>query len=100
MKMKHETAPEKAIQATGLPITTGNTPGGIESIRPLRVRSISSSLRLLGRVLFLAQKGLIDHNLARLLIYGCQVYSGMVKDNVIEERLAAIETELKKKGSK
>jgi hypothetical protein len=98
MAKKQAENPSNSLVQTGdIPMVGPDTPGGIETMRPLRVRSINSSLRLLGRVLFLAQRGAIDHNLARLLIYGCQVYSGIVKDGQFEDRLTKIEQSLKTK---
>jgi hypothetical protein len=98
-KKQAENPSNSLVHAGETPMGTTDAPGGIETMRPLRVRSINSSLRLLGRVLFLAQRGAIDHNLARLLIYGCQVYSGIVKDGQFEDRLAKIEQSLKEKNN-
>jgi hypothetical protein len=88
--MKKKTVPKNAL-------VPASESGIVTGLRPLRVRSIKSSLRLLGRVLFLAQKKEIDPMLARLLIYGVQVYSGVVRDCGFEERLSAIEAALRTK---
>ncbi len=88
--MKKKTIPKNAL-------VPASESGGPVVVRPLRVRNVKSSLRLLGRVLFMAQRGEIDPCIARLLIYGCQVYSGIVRDCGFEERLSAIEEALRTK---
>lgn len=70
---------------------TEQLPGG----KPLKIRNIKSALRLLGRVLYQAQRHEIDLNEARLIVYACSIYAGIVKDGVFEERLNKIETDLK-----
>lgn len=69
-------------------------------MRAFRVRDIKSALRLIARVLFMAQKGEIQNADAKLILYGCQVYATTVKDSLLELRVAALEDNIKsKKGN-
>jgi len=61
----------------------------------IKVRSVKSAMRLLGRLTYAVQKGEIPLDTARLLTYMCSTYAAIAKDAEFEERLNQLENDLK-----
>lgn len=65
--------------------------------RVIRVRSIGTARRLLGKIITEIQKAQIDHETARLLVYCLSVYGSITKDHTLEARIEELEKKIWKK---
>jgi len=72
-----------------------DTPRGGRS-RPVAVVDIRSAKRLMSRLLIQIQRDIITSEKARLLFYGIQTFTSVIRDSELEQRVVALEEHIAK----